>query len=218
MVCTQLGYAIMDPLPLVSLRALHAELAPQLEPGARAWLEGALRDRLLLADPLRLRVAFAQVARKLGSRGELVDLARLALLTAALAERTPEQALSLIETLYETGEQREQESVLRALARLPQAARLGSVAIEACRTNSVAVFSALACDNPYPAAHFPELHFNQMVLKALFLGVPVARIAGLDTRKNAELSRMVRAYASERRAAGRPVPADVDFVIALCER
>ena len=53
---------------------------------------------------------------------------------------------------------------------------------------------------------------HQMVLKALFVGAPVARIVGLAERTTDELVRMVEAYASERRAAGRPVPDDAKLI------
>jgi hypothetical protein len=48
-----------------------------------------------------------------------------------------------------------------------------------------------------------------MVLKALFNGVALARIAGLGARANASLARMATDYAAERRAAGRSVPSDL---------
>ena len=48
-----------------------------------------------------------------------------------------------------------------------------------------------------------------MVLKALFVGVAVDRIVGLDGRLTPELARMAADYASERRAAGRSVPSDI---------
>jgi hypothetical protein len=46
------------------------------------------------------------------------------------------------------------------------------------------------------------------VLKCLFVGVPVAAVADLRRRGDAELARMVADYAAERRAAGRDVGAD----------
>ena len=52
-------------------------------------------------------------------------------------------------------------------------------------------------------------HFS----KALFIGVPIARIVGLRRRLNPDLSRMARDYASERRAAGRTVPADLSLAL-----
>jgi hypothetical protein len=52
-----------------------------------------------------------------------------------------------------------------------------------------------------------------MVLKAMFGGVALARIAGLERRRGAELARMARDYAAERRAAGRSVPPDIGLAI-----
>jgi hypothetical protein len=84
-----------------------------------------------------------------------------------------------------------------------------SLAADAVRSNVVTVLEALACDNPFPAAHMHGLAFNQLVMKAVFNGLPLARIVGLRERVDLELRRMARAFASERRAAGRPVPQDV---------
>ena len=44
-----------------------------------------------------------------------------------------------------------------------------------------------------------------MVLKALFVETTLAPIVGLDERANPELARILRDYAHERWAAGRPV-------------
>lgn len=115
---------------------------------------------------------------------------------------------------FEQGDAREQQSFLRAIALWPEAKALLPYAIDACRTNIIPVFEALACENPYPAAHFPERNFNQMVLKAMFNSIALSRILGLPDRRNAELSRMARDYAAERTAAGRSVPADIDLALA----
>jgi hypothetical protein len=213
-------------------------LLSELSPSARSWLERTLADRALLSNRLRLRAAFTQLPRRLGDGagtrtaeasgsslrdgiGDLpatctnLDLARLALIRAALWLHPASEHVAVVEELYRTGEQREQESVLRMLAMLPEPERFTMLAVNACRTNSVAVFTAIAHDNAFPAAYFPELSFNQLVLKAIFLGVRVARINGLPARVNNELRRMLEGYASERRAAGRPVPDDVSAVLAL---
>ena len=105
----------------------------------------------------------------------------------------------------------EQQSWLRAIALWPEAKAFLPQAIDACRTNIIPVFEALACENPYPAAHFPERNFNQMVLKAMFNTIALARIVGRPARLNPELSRMARDYAAERTAAGRTVPADINL-------
>jgi hypothetical protein len=64
-----------------------------------------------------------------------------------------------------------------------------------------------------PARFFDERAFGQMILKALFVGAPLARVVELDRRITPELVRMVEAFASERRAAGRDVPADAALVL-----
>jgi hypothetical protein len=115
----------------------------------------------------------------------------------------------LIEDCYSQGDNRERQAVLRALPLLPMPERYVAIAVEACRSSIQPLFEAIACENPYPATHFPELNFNQMVLKALFIGVAVERIIGLDARVTPELVRMAEDYASERKAAGRSVPSDI---------
>jgi hypothetical protein len=110
---------------------------------------------------------------------------------------------------YEQGDTREQESWMRTVALLPGAERYLPMVVDACRTNILPLFEAIACDNAYPARYFPERNFNQMVLKALFNNVALARIEGLADRANPELARMAGDYAAERRAAGRPVPGDI---------
>jgi hypothetical protein len=104
--------------------------------------------------------------------------------------------------------------VLRCLALLPAPDRFVPLAVEACRSSIQPLFEAVACENPYPAAYFPEASFNQMVLKALFIGVALPRIRGLKGRVTGELRRMAADYASERRAAARPVPPDIDWLLA----
>jgi len=48
-----------------------------------------------------------------------------------------------------------------------------------------------------------------MVLKALFIGSPLAPIQGLDERANPELARIMCDFAHERWAAGRPAPFEI---------
>jgi hypothetical protein len=117
-------------------------------------------------------------------------------------------------TCYEQGDTREQQSWMRTVAWLPECERYLAVVIDTCRTNIQPLFQAVACENPYPARYFPERNFNQMVLKALFNNVALARIRGLDQRRNSELARMASDYAAERRAAGRSVPTDIGLAIA----
>jgi hypothetical protein len=163
-------------------------------------------------------VAFTLAARRVG-RAPLPggwsadEAARAALLVQAAAAQPSGPFAALVDDLYQHGDSRERQAILRALAWLPAPERFLELAVEACRTSVQPVFEAIAGENEYPAAHFPDLNFNQMVLKALFTGVALRRIAGLQGRITAELRRMAAGYASERRAAGRSVPADIGVLL-----
>lgn len=171
------------------------------------------RDALFLspADLDALRSA----APGIGFERWMRDDAARALLLIEIRKqgRTGDAFVSDALECFEQGDAREQQSWLRAIALWPEAKAFLPTAIDACRTNIVPVFEALACANPYPAAHFPERNFNQMVLKAMFNAIGLARIFGLPSRLNAELSRMARDYAAERTAAGRSVPADLNLAL-----
>lgn len=189
--------------------------------GADAWLSQALD----MIDPNALggvRVSLARCARKVGDAAvssatfpgwTARDAARGALVLRAF--EVSDGAADAYGQWLRRGEQGEQESLLRVLPWLPRPAQVLQHAVEACRTNSEVVFRAAALHNPFPAEHFPDLNFNQMVLKALFLGVPVGEIEGLRGRITHELLRMADDYATERRAAGRSVPEDIGLLHKL---
>ena len=145
----------------------------------------------------------------------LDDLARASLVLAAGARLDDVAFERLVGDLYDHGDNHERAAVLRVLALLPDPVRFLDIAVGACRLHIQPLFEAIACENPYPGRYFPELNFNQMVLKALFTGVPLARIVGLDDRITPELVRMADAYASERAAAGRSIPEDIGRIAAV---
>jgi hypothetical protein len=205
------------------------ELARRLAAGEAAWLDRALEAT---RDPggIPFRTAYAAAARKLGAGAAhplppppdvdaarvhwcAVDWVRAALLRAALGHAPSDAHAALVTQLFEGGEIGEGESLLRTLVLLPQPERFLETALLGIRASAVRTFAAIACENAYPSRFFPEASFNQMVLKSIFMEVPVRRIDGLAGRVTDELRRMVSGYASERRAAGRPVPADVDHVL-----
>jgi len=215
--------------PLVTAPLLAALVSARVSPAARAWFDQALtahRDLGAFADsfttaarrlgkaPLDLTAREAEALAAAGmtwpvSRWTVDEVGRVVLLVAAAGELDTERLASLVEECYQSGDNRERQAVLKALPLLPDSERLIAVGVDACRTNIQPLFEAIACENPYPASRFSDLNFNQMVLKALFLGVAVDRIVGLDGRLTPELARMAADYASERRAAGRSVPSDI---------
>lgn len=197
-------------------------------PDSERFFERAARD---LSGPpgLGFRGLFASVPRRLGAAAgltleappelraarphcTLTDYLRLWLILQALPQLPEAERAAWVLQLFEAGEMGEQVSVLRVLSLLPDAARLVETGVQACRTNARDVFEAIVCENPFLVEHFPELSFNQAIMKAIFMEVPLSRVQGLERRITPELSRMAAGYASERRAAGRPVPKDAEFL------
>jgi len=138
-------------------------------------------------------------------RWSVDQAARVALVLARAAALAEEAWLDELQECWTTAEIGEAVALGKGLAVFPCGARLEPRAREALRSNAAAQFAAVAHHNPYPAAHLDEEAWNQMVLKACFLGLPLDPIQGLDARANPALARMCYDFARERRAAGRPV-------------
>jgi hypothetical protein len=176
----------------------------------------ASMSRKLGAAQVELPRAAREALQTLGYRPPqpvaLAQLARIYLLVQACRPLVPAARLALMTRAYRTAGNPERVALLRALPLLPEPQCFLPIATDACRTHVLEVFEAIACDNPYPALHFDDASFNQLVIKALFVGAQVARIEGLAERRNAELLRMLGDYVSERRAAGRSIPADVALI------
>lgn len=153
------------------------------------------------------------------SEGELAEAARavpgwspaawnlLELLRSALLLARPDLDQPAFsddfEALFRFADQGELCALYRCLPLLPAGERFVERAAEGCRTNMVTVFEAVALDSPYPAQHFGDTAWQQLVIKALFLDLSVYRITGLDGRLTAELTRMALDWADERASAGR---------------
>jgi hypothetical protein len=100
-------------------------------------------------------------------------------------------------------------ALCRGLPVYPAAALLEPRAREAVRSGMKPVFEAVAHRNPYPVECFDEDAWNQMVVKAFFIGSHLWPIQDLDRRGNPHLARMLVDLAQERWAAGRPVSGEV---------
>jgi len=110
-----------------------------------------------------------------------------------------------IEKLFGAADVNEQIALYQSLPLLPHPHLFISRAAEGLRTSMDAVFNAIALNNPFPGDYFETLTWNQMILKAVFVGSPLHAIQQLDKRANAELARMLSDYAHERWAAQREV-------------
>lgn len=205
------------------------QLASQHWPGAAQFFERAQPD-LDKPDGIGFRAIYASVPRRLAALADspvtapsglgetrphwtLTDYVRAALVARAFERAPRESQPDRYLQLFEAGEIGEQVSLLRTLCLLDEPARFLETGLQACRTNARSVFEAIVCENPYVSAHFPALNFNQAVLKAIFMEVSARRIEGLEGRITPELKRMAAGYKSERLAAGRSVPVDIDYLI-----
>ena len=128
---------------------------------------------------------------------------RIRLLLAAASDA--ETFVRRLDQLCATADVDELVAFYRGLPLYPDAPRHRLRAAEGVRTNMRVVFEAVAHGNPYPAEQLSEDAWNQMVLKALFVGSTLDPIVGLDQRANPALARMLGDYAHERWSAGRPV-------------
>ncbi len=210
----------------VPLDLLELWLCRQLAEPQRVWFEERMASLSPDTADRDLYMALGLVPRKLNKddlallpadieqagvarpgwdpRGLSVDqAARIAILLKAGGEG--ERFRDRFVQLCRTADIAEQVAFYRGLPLYPSPELLRHQAGEAARTNMRSVFEALAHRNPYPFEQFDDNRWNHMVLKALFIGSTLHPIQGLGQRANMELARILRDYAHERWAAGRPV-------------
>jgi hypothetical protein len=205
-------------------RSLLAIVDERAAGDGAAWLRTTAAG---VADgDIDIRVAFPGVSRRVGRGGlgaaptlealvagrrhplslaawRIDDVARAALICAA-ASRGP--VGPLVRDLYERGDARERTAALRALPLVAGASDEGVVIVlDAVRTNQGEIFEAAVCDNPYSGAWVPALEYRKAVLKAVFIGLAVERIALLHERADADLASSLLDLVLEREAASRPI-------------
>jgi hypothetical protein len=115
---------------------------------------------------------------------------------------TPESA-NRMDLIHQTADLGEALALLKALPLLPNPLDQMARAREGARSNVKSQFEAVALRNPFPAAHFDEAAWNQLVSKAIFVDSPLEEIYGLDQRANRRLNRILLDLIAERQAAGR---------------
>ncbi len=111
--------------------------------------------------------------------------------------------LETFAALLNTADFREQAAIFSAFPLFPHQEDLIEAAVDGLRSNIIDVFDSIALGNPFPASHFTDEAWNQMVLKAIFINRPLFKIIGIDTRRNEALAKRISDLAHERWAAGR---------------
>ncbi|WP_206282492.1 EboA domain-containing protein [Streptomyces rhizosphaericus] len=230
---------------MLTVTELRAAVERRLDEAGRAWLDSALTDaatsgpRPDAPGPARWELDFASAGRHVRTPRpaadvrtsqpaagglapqpaaaddlaphDLPDAARVLILHAARADAPT------VARLYAHGTGAERRAVLRALPHLGLFAGPEAVPLveDALRTNDTRLVAAAV--GPYAARHLSPHSWRQAVLKCLFTGVPLTAVADWERRArgDGELGRMLGDYARERTAAGRPVPGDLDRVLAM---
>jgi hypothetical protein len=206
---------------------LHGWLKRRLDQGALDWVDDQLSRIAAQPTGLAWARAIGLAPRQVGraslnlDAGETADAqavrpaldpgawsleqtARI-LFALASAAHAADTFPARLERLVRSGEIGEQIALLRGLPLYPEPAQHLLLAGEGIRSAMQPIYEAVAHRSPYPAEIFTEAMWNQMVVKALFIGSTLAPIQGLDDRRNADLARMLIDYARERRAAGRDI-------------
>jgi hypothetical protein len=208
------------------IRLLEAWLDRQLHGEVRDWLHQQRADVAAGAGDRSLFLAISFVQRRLGKADLALEAADLEAANAARPGWNPadwsiDQAARILlllegggkgeafagrlKKLMATSDIAETITFLRGLPLYPDPTLHLARAREGARSSMRPVFEAVAHNNPYPVEQFDQNAWNHMVLKALFVDSTLHPIQGLEERANAELAAMLRDYAHERWAAGRPV-------------
>lgn len=132
------------------------------------------------------------------------ELGRVYLLLC-YADQGKEAFLDRLEKIFVSSDMNEAVALYKGLPVYPWPESLKLRAAEGVRSNITTVFNAIALENPYPKEYLDQDPFNQIVLKALFVGSPLYKIDGLEKRANATLAKILVEYSQERRSAGRIV-------------
>jgi hypothetical protein len=218
---------------------LQSWLSSRLSSEALSWLNAAISDLCQVRQEFSEQaffMAFSSLPRRVGKHdlgltaAELaqadalcpgwypkawsVEQAARSLLLLSLPQAEAGSLNKLLENLYVTAGISEAVALHQTLPLLPHGDCYQYWALEGLRSHITAVFNAVALWNPYPARHFDEAAWNQLVLKAIFVGSPLHPIWGLDERANPELARMLIDYVHERWAAHREVTPELWRLVA----
>jgi hypothetical protein len=208
------------------LELLTSWMLRQLPPPDGEWLSSALEKMAATPSERTINLTISMVTRKLGkadlsltdddltaaqqartgwdpTRWSMDQAGRVAILLASAS--AIDAFCERLDQLCRTADVGELVAFYQGLPLYPAPERHHARAAEGIRTNMRGVFEAVAHANPYPTEHLDEGAWNQMVLKALFVGSTLHPIQGLDARCNRDLAGMLCDYAEERWSAGRAV-------------
>jgi hypothetical protein len=212
-------------------------LETRLSSDAHRWLTERC-NQIAAGDSRTLFTAFSAASRQVGKDDARLAHAELSAADAAVPAWNPSAWtidqlararlilafpsidarawLADLDRMFACADLGELVALYQCLPLLQHPELLRARAAEGIRTNIKAVFEAVALDNPYPVKYLDEGAWNQLVLKALFIGSPLHRIIGIDERANPRLTRMLCDFAHERWAAKRDVDPELWRPVGIC--
>ncbi|MGC5704085.1 EboA domain-containing protein [Pseudomonas sp. NFXW11] len=214
------------PTPLALRREAFVEkrrhFDGQLDEQTRRWWHQALEQLADQPSANTLVLLSSQCKRRLGDAPlagqpdcKQTQQARALLVAQLLEQQAGGDQLALLRQLFLWGDDQEKSALLSILDDLDSQGRSLDLALQAGRTNNREVFAAIALDNPFPARHYPERAFHQLVLKSLGMGLDSGRILGLAQRRSVDLNQLALEHMEEQLAAGRSVSDALPQVIAF---
>jgi|LSQX01.2.fsa_nt_gb hypothetical protein len=189
------------------------------------WLDQVTAD--ITDDPQRIERHFPAVGRKVGRaplhpdidpqalRGSVDDVARAGLVATVVQAAGPEKAARILTDLYRHGDDAERRGVMRGLAAIDGPDPLVATGIDlvndALRTNDPRLVAAAMGE--FAGRHLPAVEWRGGVLKCIFMEIPLAAVAAVEERRDADLKVQAENLATERRAAGRTLSPDLTALI-----
>ena len=209
---------------------IHSWIASRVDTAALNWIDDRAKA-VAAGDKKLLFIAFGLVPRKVGKADlaltesersaaesarpgwnpngwSLDQLVRTFIVLTYPADDVA-NFVATLDLMFSTGEVGELVALYQALPLLPNPASHVLRTAEGIRSNIKSVFCAIAHQNPYPSEQLNDQQWNQLVLKCLFIDVPLDQLIGVDRRANAKLMTTLIDFAHERRAAHRSIPLDL---------
>lgn len=205
-------------------KSLYLIIHNALTPNENIWIDHAVDSLSVSKDPLNDLLNLSVVVKRqitspiVSSLPQLSncdnsEIIRIFLLLTLFEQHKGLNKRTSLKQYYQAGDSAEKMAFLKGLSVLDEDGEAINIAVNAARCNSLDEFSALTLNNAYPAKHFAELNFNQLVLKALFNGLEIDNVIKLANRANTNLANMCFSYAIEQALAQRIPPASLWLVI-----
>ena len=171
----------------------------------------ARRHPLNLSDDEQLQIRNTMPGWDL-AQWNLLELLRVRLIIAQqnLAEKAFAEILI---QAFQFADEGEACAFYKAIPLLPAPERFLWHMKEACRSNMRSIVWAAGCDNPFPVTYFDDIAWRQLVMKALFIEIPLVHIYQLKHRLSDTLANMANDYIAERTSAGRSIPTDIRLIL-----